>query len=169
MKHPRLPFEQLQFSGYVPGEINQPTYLPSPIQLGSPGWLEHPVMKLKGCYLLHFEPKLCKAQHYLGATKVSFGCRLEQHYEGTGAALVRAVLEAGHRVYLVGYWEGFTYHDEIGLKRPRNHALYCPVCQARGASPEDLGEVQFMEPATPYSWLLPTATVPAIGKSHLNF
>ncbi|MCC6170046.1 MAG: endonuclease [Caldilineaceae bacterium] len=83
-------------------------------------------------YLLHFEPPLRHARHYLGYTADSRR-RLQQHLSGHGSPLVRAALAAGCTVTLVRTWPNGTRTLERKLKNRKHGPRLCPICNPRHA------------------------------------
>jgi predicted GIY-YIG superfamily endonuclease len=85
-------------------------------------------MIIAGCYLLHFERPVQRAQHYLGWS-VDIEARVGKHLRGKGARLVRQALQAGVAVELVRAWPGADRRQERVLKR-QAPKRYCPICRA---------------------------------------
>lgn len=81
-------------------------------------------------YLLHFEPAYRTARHYLGFTSGAVGDRIRRHIEGKGSPLVAAASAAGSAIYLGRTWRGGR-DLEAALKRRKNAAKLCLVCQGR--------------------------------------
>jgi predicted GIY-YIG superfamily endonuclease len=82
---------------------------------------------VQGCYLLHFDRPIYRAQHYLGwATNIDR--RVAQHSRGKGARLVAQALAAGISVDLVRVWPEVDRAEERSLKR-RGPKGQCPRCQ----------------------------------------
>jgi len=86
-------------------------------------------------YLIHLDQPLGdlanprgQAQHYLGSTDDLPG-RLAAHRRGCGAALMRAVGDAGISWRLARTWPG-GLDLERQLKRRHRHADYCPICRS---------------------------------------
>lgn len=80
-------------------------------------------------YMLHFEPKLKHAQHYVGITKRHrLERRLEEHARGSGSAIVRAAVNAGCRLFLVKTFAAEGFEDERAFKRKTNNRATCPIC-----------------------------------------
>ena len=85
-------------------------------------------MKDGTVYLLHFDKKIGNAQHYLGWTSREVVDRVQEHIDGTGAALPR---EASRRLIfpeLVRTWVG-TPLLEKALKKRKNSRGLCPICR----------------------------------------
>jgi predicted GIY-YIG superfamily endonuclease len=78
-------------------------------------------------YLLHFDPKLHHASHYIGFAKSSIEQRVLQHQQGQGAALTKAAVAAGIELKLVRSWEG-DRALERRLKNQKNAPRLCPIC-----------------------------------------
>ncbi len=79
-------------------------------------------------YLLHFREKHGHAGHYLGWAK-DLKRRLARHRSGNGARLIAVILAAGNDFMLARTWEGGDKVLERRLKRQKNAAALCPVCQ----------------------------------------
>jgi hypothetical protein len=70
------------------------------------------------------------AQHYLGysPSPSTLARRVQQHREGHGACLTRAMVRvSGQKLLLANVWEG-SQTDERTLKNRRQLSLLCPVC-----------------------------------------
>jgi hypothetical protein len=128
--------------------------LPQPLLIGSTNWILN-VPHYKGVYLLHIHPSYKQAGHYKGCTAFPMYWRLEKHYTGKGAALLRHVLDVGHLVYLVAYWPDAGFDLECMMKDYRRSPDFCPVCQGeqviKYTHPDD---VQFMAPHVANTWQL---------------
>lgn len=79
-------------------------------------------------YILHFSKPYKHAKHYLGFTD-NFDARIADHRKGSGARLVKVILEAGID------FEAFAINDgdrkaERLLKNQKNAARFCPKCKA---------------------------------------
>lgn len=83
-----------------------------------------------GLYLLHFDPKLCHAQHYLGFSD-DVRRRVHEHVGGGShsSPLVRAAIAAGSSVSLTRVWVGGDRTLERKLKNRHRLAPLCPVCR----------------------------------------
>jgi len=81
---------------------------------------------VQGCYLLHFDRPIYRAQHYLGWS-VNIARRVRLHQRGKGARLVAQALAAGIGVELVRVWPEADKAEERWLKR-RGPKGQCPVC-----------------------------------------
>ncbi|MGH2949331.1 MAG: endonuclease [Solirubrobacteraceae bacterium] len=82
-------------------------------------------------YLLHFEPPLKHARHYLGYVHggvENIESRLAYHLAGQGSRLVRAAVKAGCEVRLVRTWHPFDRDTERQLKNRKCTPRLCPVC-----------------------------------------
>lgn len=77
-------------------------------------------------YLIHFESKLHRAQHYLGWT-VNLENRLHDHRTGNGSHLMAAVVKAGINFSVVRTWKG-ARKKERALKNRKKARLFCPTC-----------------------------------------
>jgi predicted GIY-YIG superfamily endonuclease len=84
-------------------------------------------------YLLHFDRPLKHARHYLGWT-TNLDARLEHHLKGSGARLVRAVVQSGIGVTLARQWRGEDRNFERKLKNRNNGPKLCPICAKESKS-----------------------------------
>lgn len=84
-------------------------------------------------YILHIDPPLAHARHYVGWTKdVDVTCRVNQHLKQSGrrpSKLIGAAIAAGCQVTLVGVLEG-DREFERRLKRRGSAKSHCPTCRA---------------------------------------
>jgi predicted GIY-YIG superfamily endonuclease len=80
-------------------------------------------------YLIHFEYPFWHAQHYLGYT-ANLSRRVEQHRNGTGAKLLKAVTKRGISWDVVRTWPGGPALERA-LKNRKNSRELCPVCIQR--------------------------------------
>jgi predicted GIY-YIG superfamily endonuclease len=77
------------------------------------------------CYLIHFSHKIGNldnskgsAAHYLGYTNRSLKQRLEEHRNGSGAKITRAVVQDyKYDLQLVHHWSNCTKETERQLKK----------------------------------------------------
>jgi hypothetical protein len=83
-------------------------------------------------YILHIDPPLKHARHYVGWTAdADVTRRVKEHLEQKGrrpSRLVGAALTAGCQVSLVASFEG-TRDDERRLKNNGAATRYCPLCR----------------------------------------
>jgi hypothetical protein len=90
------------------------------------------------CYLVHLDPPLKHARHYLGfcehrpgmTVAESVATRLEYHQRGQGSRLLRAAVQAGCVLQVVRIWDSGTRDQERKLKCQAS-TPYCPICNAR--------------------------------------
>lgn len=79
-------------------------------------------------YLLHFDPPLRHASHYIGiAEDGDVQRRLGEHLRGLGSPLVAAAVSAGSTVRVVRTWEG-----DRGTERRKKNSHgpdVCPECR----------------------------------------
>jgi predicted GIY-YIG superfamily endonuclease len=87
---------------------------------------------MQGCYLLHFDRPIYRAQHYLGWS-TNIAMRVAKHQRGKGARLVAQALAAGIGVELVRVWPEADKARERALKRS-GPKTGCPTCRATGAA-----------------------------------
>ena len=90
-------------------------------------------------YLIHFDDKLCHAQHYIGWAK-NVDARCAHHKNGTGARLMAAVSDLGLPWKVVRIWENQDRNFERKLKNRKNAKLLCPVCSGNAAWNRAKGE-----------------------------
>lgn len=79
-------------------------------------------------YLLHFDPPLQHAKHYLGWTERPVIHRVQEHLDGKGSPLVKAVVAAGGHVEIARTWPGVDRHFERRIKNGKNVPRLCPRC-----------------------------------------
>jgi hypothetical protein len=83
-------------------------------------------------YILHIDPPLAHARHYVGWTKdEDVTRRVRQHLTQSGSRpskLVGAALAAGRAVTLAGVLEG-DRNFERRLKNRGSACKYCPLCR----------------------------------------
>jgi predicted GIY-YIG superfamily endonuclease len=77
-------------------------------------------------YLLHLDPPLKHARHYVGWTS-NLDERLEAHRSGRGARLLEAVKEAGGSFHLARTWAG-SRSLERAIKDRKEAPKLCPDC-----------------------------------------
>lgn len=78
-------------------------------------------------YLIHFQTALHHARHYVGFAR-RLQDRLTHHRQGSGARILAVCNERGIGYDLARTWEGAGRDFERKLKRCKNAARYCPVC-----------------------------------------
>lgn len=124
-------------------------------------------------YLLHLDPPLKHARHYVGWTS-NLDERLEAHRAGRGARLLEAVKEAGGSFHLVRTWAG-SRSLERAIKDRKEAPKLCPGCSpspkpvARGRSapaaarrePAAAAEAGVVPEPDPQAWLMPFPGRPA--------
>jgi hypothetical protein len=88
-------------------------------------------------YLLHFASPIGElsnprgaAQHYMGWTGSYLGPRLASHRDGVGAAIMKAVADAGIDFTVARTWEG-SRRLERSLKNRHDHPGLCPLCHGQ--------------------------------------
>ena len=81
-------------------------------------------------YLLHLDPSLCHARHYLGWAR-ALEARLAEHRAGRGSPLIAAVA-SGSRIELARSWTGVDRYFERQLKNRHEAPRLCPICVAAG-------------------------------------
>lgn len=83
-------------------------------------------------YLLHFEPALHHARHYIGFTSRPVWERIHEHFgycPSKGSRLVKAVIERGHVVIIAKVWPDGDRELERRLKRSKQSSRHCPRCK----------------------------------------
>lgn len=81
-------------------------------------------------YLLHYDSKLHKAQHYLGwAMKGNLKARIEKHRKGMGANLTKAFQRNGIDFKVARVWRHATLLTERRLRDRHNNPKLCPICK----------------------------------------
>ncbi len=81
-------------------------------------------------YLLHLDPPVKHARHYVGCTSKGVEQRLEAHRAGRGARLLEVVKEAGGTFRLARTWPG-SRALERAIKDRKNAPKLCPECTPR--------------------------------------
>lgn len=82
-------------------------------------------------YILHIEPRLAHAGHYVGYTPdADPSRRVNEHLRCTAAGnpLVKAAVSSGRKVTLACTLEG-DRDRERQIKRSKNTARYCAICR----------------------------------------
>lgn len=86
-------------------------------------------------YLIHIDPPLAHAKHYLGST-IDVTKRMRQHVTGNGNPLLKAAVDAGCNLEIVRVWHypeiEWARRAEAKLKRQQHNGRYCPVCNDNG-------------------------------------
>lgn len=89
-------------------------------------------------YLLHFERKICHAQHYLGVTD-DVQLRLRLHAIGHGARLTEVCLQNNIDWVLAGLWQTNPAFSgrilERQTKNRNNGRRHCPICMSAPETP----------------------------------
>jgi hypothetical protein len=91
-------------------------------------------MTMAYLYLLHIDPPLAHASHYLGFTERTPEQRLHEHTNvpSKGSPLVQAAVAQGSTVTLARVWDNGTRTMERMLKNRKNSKKLCPCCQGTG-------------------------------------
>lgn len=84
-----------------------------------------------GVYILHFDRPYHHARHYTGFAQYSVIARLEKHLKGQGSPLVKAAVEDGITVECVRVYPEADRSFERHLKRQKNIARQCPICNGQ--------------------------------------
>ena len=79
-------------------------------------------------YLIHFDEPYYHARHYLGYTD-DLDRRLQQHAEGNGSKLMRAIDRASISWRVARVWRGKDRKFERLLKNRKKSRLLCPICR----------------------------------------
>jgi len=82
-------------------------------------------------YLLHFDEPIGHSQHYLGYTSRKVVTRVQEHIDGTGAALPREATRRGISPECVRVWLDGTPELERALKKRKNNHGLCPICKPK--------------------------------------
>lgn len=91
---------------------------------------------MSAVYVLHFDPPLQHARHYVGWTDhEDVASRLEEHLKGRGSRLVRAAVAAGTAVQLAHVFVGADRHFERRIKKNKDVCRWCRIC-ARNERPK---------------------------------
>lgn len=78
-------------------------------------------------YIIHFERPFHHARHYVGWAD-DIEKRLQDHWMGRGAKILRAVRAAGIG-WLVSRLMPGTRNDERKIKNGKNTSKLCPICR----------------------------------------
>ena len=86
-----------------------------------------------GVYLIHFSRPLGHAKHYLGMAE-DIASRLERHWKGKGAKLMRAVKKAKIDWRAVASWptESIAAAEKLERSLKGNNTRNCTVCTPPG-------------------------------------
>ena len=80
-------------------------------------------------YIIHFSELFHHAQHYIGWAKGDdIEDRMDRHWKGNGAALMRAVSAEGIPWEIARVWHNADRHFERWLKEMKRTADFCPLC-----------------------------------------
>lgn len=92
---------------------------------------------MKGVYLLHLNRKLSDhAQHYIGYAP-NIEARLDKHWAGTGAKMLKAAKLAGICWEVARIWINGDRTLERKLKNWKKARLLCPICNDRLSERDD--------------------------------
>lgn len=81
-------------------------------------------------YLLHIDPPLEHARHYIGFCEDGRNdLRLAEHIAGRGARILAAAARAGRKITLVHTWPGASRAFERKLKNRKAAPRWCPCCK----------------------------------------
>jgi hypothetical protein len=105
----------------------------------APGWRKRPANEITGTvYLIHFAEKIgnvnnprAMAQHYLGFAEggeIALQRRMGEHADGTGAKIMRAVVERGITWVVARTWRRVKKTKEQELKARKDTKVFCPIC-----------------------------------------
>ncbi len=88
-------------------------------------------MSIAALYLLHFNPPLKHARHYLGFVEDhrKLDDRLTQHRTGRGARITAVAIENGIELMLARVWKNGSRKMERRLKNAANAPKLCPICR----------------------------------------
>ena len=80
-------------------------------------------------YVLHFDPPLKHAKHYVGFTEADdVATRLDEHLKGAGSRLVRAAVANGCAIHLAHVFVGADRHFERRVKKSTDVCRWCRMC-----------------------------------------
>jgi hypothetical protein len=79
-------------------------------------------------YLLHIDPPLKHARHYIGFCEGDPEDRLKQHLSGRGSPLIKAAVAAGSSITIAHVIPDGDRTMERRLKNRGGAARWCPVC-----------------------------------------
>ena len=83
----------------------------------------------RGVYVLHFEQPFGHARHYTGYSEDIAG-RIWHHSHGTGANLMKHVVDAGIEFRVAVVYLDADREKERRLKNSGSASRYCPICKA---------------------------------------
>lgn len=84
---------------------------------------------MSAVYVLHFDPPLQHARHYVGWTDHDdVATRLGEHLSGRGSRLVRAAVAAGVKVEIAHVFIGADRHFERKIKKSTDVCRWCRLC-----------------------------------------
>jgi predicted GIY-YIG superfamily endonuclease len=89
-------------------------------------------------YLLHIDPPLKHARHYIGFTNRTVEERLDDHTSSKGSPLIAAAIKNGSSVTVGRIWNGEGRELERRLKKQKNSRRHCTLCSIRIRSGEKL-------------------------------
>lgn len=88
-------------------------------------------------YLLHFDPPVGTARHYIGSSiATNLQRRLSEHASGRGSRLTAYAFKHHHRVRLVNLFPAYTRRLEQLLKQAGHYSRHCPICNPGIETPE---------------------------------
>lgn len=80
-------------------------------------------------YLLHFEPPLNRARHYIGSTTTrNMNRRMRDHTSQRGAKIVAAAIKNGCAIFQARIWTQQSRAFERRLKNNGHFEKLCPLC-----------------------------------------
>lgn len=86
-------------------------------------------------YIIHLDPPLQHAKHYVGYTPNSVEARLKLHEKGLGASLTKAAVDNGCQLVVTRVWHHVDWHtareQERRLKRNSHVPRHCPICNPK--------------------------------------
>lgn len=89
-------------------------------------------------YLIHFEKKYKRAQHYIGYAE-DIQKRIDRHNAGNGARLLKAVKKSGICFGVVRTWDE-SREFERRLKSRKKAWEFCPICNEKSWMKNALGD-----------------------------
>ena len=87
-------------------------------------------MSNKDVYLIHFNKKLCHAQHYIGSSH-NISKRIKRHNNCKGARLLEVLHKNNIHYKLVRVWNKAEIAFERYLKNRKKSWKLCPICNSK--------------------------------------
>lgn len=98
-------------------------------------------------YLLHFDKKIGRQQHYMGSCEQSrLDTRMREHQTGNGANLTKRAVERGSGFVLSGLWVVEDRSQEKKMKRRGHFHSTCIQCLREPQIPDLFRNVLYFPP-----------------------